>query len=106
MKVKVNRQLSAGQYHVNFEVAGFTTDELSKMSSFGIPLINLRWGAGNAVTKGRIALNKIVSGYDMAFPREEDAREYETQVLAEIKAAMEQLRASKDVFTASDEVEL
>lgn len=35
MKLKVNRQLSGGLYHVDFSVGDFSSEEVAKMGSFG-----------------------------------------------------------------------
>ena len=104
MKVKVNRLLTGGKYHVNFEVGDFTPGELGKMSSFGVPLINLRWFA-NGQNAGRIAINQISKAYNAIFGSEQQAKEYEASVLDEIRSAMEQLRESKDEFSSSEEVD-
>src|ERR1035437_1839835 len=106
MKVKVNRLLSAGKYHVNFEVRDFTPDELGKMSSFGVPAIDLRWVSGSGPVAGRIALNRINIGLDAVFDTEQQAKEYQDQVLDQIRTTMEYLRVSKDDFSSSQEVEV
>ena len=107
MKVKVNRQLSSGQYHINFEVGDFTPDELAKMDSFGVPFITLQWkrpGGGVATTP--IALNRVNKGYDAIFNTEEAAKAYEEGVLTQIREAMQHLRESQDKFSSSEEVSL
>jgi len=67
MKVKVNRLLSAGRYHVNFKVGDFTQDELSKMSSFGVPLIDLRWASASGMNTGRVPINQINKNQSAVF---------------------------------------
>jgi hypothetical protein len=106
MKVKVNRQLSAGKYHVNFEVGDFATEEIAKMSSFGVPTITLRWTINNANSLGPVGLTQINRGLDAIFDSEQAAKKYQEDVLAQIKAAIERLRGSKDEFSASEEVNL
>ncbi|MFL6314531.1 MAG: hypothetical protein ACJ71W_20695 [Terriglobales bacterium] len=106
MKVKVNRRLSAGTYHVNFEVADFTTEEITKMSSFGVPKIQLQWTKGGSKYGGSISLNQISREYDSVFDTEDEARQYEKGILIQIRAAMERLRESQDKYTSSDEVAL
>jgi len=105
MKVKVNRLLSAGRYYVNFEVGDFTPDELSKMSSFGVPSITLRLQPNSVVTVG-VPLNQISKGYNAAFGSEQEAKEYEDGVLAQIRTQMQQLRENNDDFSSSEEVDL
>jgi hypothetical protein len=106
MKVRVNRQLTAGNYNVNFEVSDFTPEESAKMSSFGVPLIELRWMAQNGYTAGKIPLTHVNKAYNMFFNSAEAAKEYEKGVLSQIQKAMERLRESKDEFSSIDEVEL
>jgi hypothetical protein len=107
MKAKVNRRLSSGFYHVNFEVGEFTADELQKMASFGIPKIKLLWGgAGSMRLSGDIALNQITKTYDIGFSNEAEAKKYEETVVAQIREAAQRLRESHDQFSSSDEVAL
>jgi len=107
MKVKVNRRLSAGFYHVNFEVADFTSDEVLKMGSFGVPQVNLMWGGGAAqLNAGKIALNQVSKAYEVAFKNEAEAKKYEETVLSQIRDAVQRLRESQDKFTSSEEVAL
>ncbi len=106
MKVKVNRQLTAGKYHVNFEVAGFTPEELGKMSSFGVPTILLKFMSSNGIANIKVQLNKIQKGYNAAFDTEELANEYETSVIDQIKKEMTRLRQLEDDFTSNIEVNL
>jgi hypothetical protein len=107
MKVRVNRQLSAGVFHVNFEVSDFTAEELKKMGSFGVPPINLQWRtSGGNRASGVIPLNQINNGLDAIFNTEADAKKYEEGVLAQIRDVMTRLRESQDKFTSSEEVAL
>ncbi len=107
MKIKVNRRLSGGWYHVNFEVGDFTSDEIKKMGSFGVPQINLRWGgAGTAASVGKIALNQVGKQFEAAFSNEADAKKYEESALTQIRDAVQRLRESQDKFTSSEEVAL
>jgi len=107
MKVRVNRQLSGGYYHINFEVSDFTPDEVQKMASFGVPQIRLQWGGGRKnIGSGAIALNQINKSYDMSFDNEAEAKEYEEAVLNQIREAVKRLRDSQDKFSSSDEVPL
>lgn len=106
MKVKVNRSLSSGVYHVNFEVGHFTPEEIAKMESFGAPTITLRWTTSNGKSIARIALNRIANVYDATFDTEAEAKKYEEAVLSDIRTALERLRQRNDEFSSSDEVEL
>jgi hypothetical protein len=107
MKVKVNRQLNAGAYHVNFEVADFTVEELKKMGSFGVPQIQLQWiNPGIGRTSSAVPLNRISQQYDAVFNTEIDAKKYEEGVLNQIRGAMQRLRESQDKFSSSEEVAL
>jgi hypothetical protein len=106
MKVKVNRQLSGGKYHVNFEVSDFTPEELGKMASFGVPMISLRWGAPPQLSAGSVAITQINKTQDATFSVQEEATKYEAAVLGSIESSMRRLRESKDEFSSSREVEL
>jgi hypothetical protein len=106
MKLKVNRLLNAGKYHVNFEVGDFTPDELAKMASFGSPIIQLRWMSGSNRIASGIALNQINNRYDAIFDDEQEAKDYETGVLNQIRDAIARLRESQDKFSSSEEVDL
>jgi hypothetical protein len=108
MKVRVNRKLSGGYYHVNFEVGDFTPDEVQKMGSFGVPNINLLWGGGVSKPRnsGQVPLNQISNTYDIAFTDEAEAKKYEETVLKQIRDAVERLRESQDKFSSSEEVSL
>lgn len=107
MKVKVNRMLSDGMYHVNFEVSDFTAEEIAKMASFGVPHIQLRWWlSGGGMTIGKIPLTKITSRLSASFDSEQAAKSYENGVLLEIRNAVLQLRQSEDQFSSSQEVDL
>lgn len=106
MRVKVNRLLTAGKYHVNFEVSDFTPDELAKMSSFGVPTIEMRLSSAGGSTVVRYALNQINKSHNSIFGQEAQAREYENSVLEQIRSAMNRLRESKDGFTSSEEVDV
>jgi hypothetical protein len=106
MKVKVNRQLKAGRYNVNFEVSDFTPEEVAKMSSFGVPTIELQWMSGNDAVGGRLPLTQIQPRFNAVFGTEQSAKEYEEKVLTQVKAAIQLLRESKDEFSSSEEVTL
>lgn len=106
MKVKVNRVLSSGLYHVNFEVGEFTPDELNKMERFGIPAISMQWErAGNRVS-GSVSINQINKSRDAIFSTEVEAKKYEEAVLSEMREAMRRVRESQDKFSSSEEVAL
>lgn len=106
MKITVSRQLRSGSYHVSFKVGDFTAEELQKMGSFGVPSINLLFiPAGYpGQQRNNVPLNQISEKQLARFSSEKEARDYETNVLQQIRAAMQALRESKDEFTGSDEV--
>jgi len=105
MKVKVNRELLAGVYHVNFEVSSFTVDEVTKMQKFGVPTINMKWSSPQGPKTGPIPINSITSRYDAVFSLEKQATDYQGDVLSQIKTAIEQLRLKKDEYSLSTEVD-
>jgi hypothetical protein len=104
MNVKVNRRLAGGKYHVNFEVSDFAPEEIAKMSSFGIPSIDIQWSVNDIPHVGSIILTQITKSYDAVFDSEQAAKTYETRVLTQVKNAMQRLRDSMDNFSSTDEV--
>lgn len=104
MKVKVNRQLSGGRYHISFEVSDFTADELAKMESFGVPTVRLQWLAQNSHYAANVAINQISKKYVAVFGAEPEAKEYEEHVLNELRTEIQRLRESQDKFSSSEEV--
>jgi hypothetical protein len=106
MKVNITRQLSGGQYIVRFAVTGFTTEEVAKMNSFGIPLIQMRQNVAGGVQNVQVAITQINPNYVASFTSEEQANQYQQTVLGQINNAMKSLRDRKDDFTSTQEVEI
>ena len=106
MKVKVNRLLSAGRYNVNFEVSDFTPDEVGKMASFGVPMIELKTLTANGLSAVRVPVNQISKNINAMFISEEVAEEYVKKVLDQIRAELQRIRDSKDEFSSSNEVDV
>src|ERR1035437_5116475 len=94
MKLKVNRQLRGGQYRVSFEVGDFSQEEVSKMASFGIPVIQLKWFSPQGPTSGPVPLTKLNGVGEAVFGTDEEAKAYERQVTAQVQAAIQIGRAS------------
>jgi hypothetical protein len=106
MKVIVNRQLAGALYHVSFKVSDFTPDELQKMQSFGVPIIDIAVGFPGRVGRSKVPVTGIAENMKIAFSTEQDARAYEETVLGQIREAMKSLRERKDDFTSSAEVNI
>ncbi len=106
MKLKVNRQLSGGLYSVDFSVGDFTTDEVKKMESFGVPAIDLVGGGPHIHTAMRIPLNRIMPSFRAHFDSEEAAKAYELKVVMQIREEMKRLRQLTDGFSSTQEVDL
>ena len=105
MKITVNRKLASGIYHVWFNVGDFTPEEVAKMQSFGPPAISLSQGIqGQSLASAVLGLPRINDEWVAGFRSEADAKKYEERVLNDIKQAMILLRAQKDHFTSTDEV--
>lgn len=105
MKVRVARELVEGRYQVVFQVGDFTSEEVKKMSQFGIPTIvivrtqngqNMRFNA--AITQ----IPQVVA----AFPNEDAAKTYEAEVLQQLKSAIDSIREREDKFTSIEEIAL
>jgi hypothetical protein len=101
MKLKVTRLLSSGKYHINFEVGDLAPVEVSKMSSFGVPLIDLRWNT----QAGKIPLDQINKTYNAVFGSEELAKEYEQGVRTQIQTEMQGLAERNDDFSSSEDLD-
>jgi hypothetical protein len=106
MKLKVNRQLSGGQYRVKFEVSDFSPEEVSKMSSFGVPLIQVRVVGVQGQTSVGVPLTNLNNVKDAVFNSEQDAKNYELQITEQIRNALLRIRNSKDEFSSTNEVVL
>jgi hypothetical protein len=107
MKLKVNRQLSAGTYSVDFSVGDFTADEVKKMESFGIPRITVLQGSEPGVKQAyKVQLTKISPQFRAGFGVEAEAKKYEEEVVAEIRKAMKALRERTDDFSSTQEVDV
>jgi hypothetical protein len=107
MKIKVNRRLSEGRYNVDFTASDFTSDEVKKMESFGIPMIDLFFSqTPNSRLPMKIQLTKLTSQLKASFSTEQEAKDYEDKVLSQIRAQMKALRERKDDFSATSEVEV
>ena len=107
MKLKVNRKLDSGRYFVDFTATDFTTDEVIKMASFGIPAIDLQFhNQMGAQIKSKIPLNKVSPQFKAAFTTEQEAVEYQEKVVSQIREAMRVLRERKDDFSSDEEVEV
>ncbi len=107
MKLKVNRKLNNGHYFVDFTATDFTTDEISKMESFGIPTIDVRYtGPTGGTIAGRVAITKLSPQFRASFNTEEAAAEYQEKVVSQIREAMKALRERKDDFSSAQEVEV
>lgn len=107
MKVKVNRVLSGGLYHINFVVGDFTPEEVAKMNSFGIPTIRMRRGVPGNRPIVVIPVTQInPQQFDAAFVAESEAKEYEQDVIDQLRAELKRLHGMEDKFTSSEEVPL
>jgi hypothetical protein len=107
MKLTVSRQLSEGYYYVAFAVSDFTPDEVKKMESFGVPLINiLQGGPPGARAAYKIQLTRVSPSYRASFPAEEDAKKYEEAVVMQIREAMKTIRERTDDFTSTAQVDV
>jgi hypothetical protein len=106
MKVNITRQLSAGQYILRFAVTGFTPEEVAKMNSFGVPLIQMRQNVPAGVQNIQIAITQINPNIVAGFTSEDQANKYQQDVLAQINQAMKSLRDRNDDFSSIQEVDI
>jgi hypothetical protein len=106
MKLIVHRQLSGGIYVVDFSVSDFTPEEVKKMESFGVPVINMMHDGPNNRRPLRLQLTRMAPQFRASFLAEDEAKAYEDQVVTQIRAAMQTLRERKDEFTSTQEVDV
>jgi hypothetical protein len=106
MKVKVNRRLSGGKYHVNFEVGQFSPEEIRKMESFGVPTIKMEFSNSQGTFGSVRPINQINSLPPASYDSEEEAKSYEADVISQLRIAVQRLRESQDKYTSSEEVAL
>jgi hypothetical protein len=106
MKVTRARQLSAGQYMVRFSVSDFSPDEIGKMNSFGIPVISMIHMTQGLPRSMNFAINQINNNIYASFGTEQEAINYEENVMKQLTEAIKSLRERKDTFTSSDTVDL
>jgi hypothetical protein len=106
MKLKVNKVLKSGAYHVNFEVSDFTSEEIAKMESFGIPVIKMKIQNPNGTNNVSMGLTQIQPRFNAVFDNEQLANDYQNSVIEQIKSELEKLRQSQDKFTSTQQVEL
>jgi hypothetical protein len=106
MKARVNRSLQGGLYYLSFIFSEFTQEELAKMKSFGVPVVQLKLGFSPNQQVVNMAINQITQAHIGVFSSEQDAKNYESAVLAQAKAGMDALRQRKDDFTSTAEVEI
>lgn len=106
MKLRVNRVLSGGLYTVDFSVGDFSADEVTRMKSFGIPVINMMTGSPNGRQPLRTQITRITPQFAMSFATEDEAKKYETEVVSQIREAMKAIRQRTDDFSSAQEVEI
>lgn len=106
MKATVTRTLQNGVYSVSFAFSDFTQEELAKMRSFGIPAVQVRTGPPGAQGVNNIPITIINPNFVAGFSTEQEAKNYETNVLAQAKAGIEAIRQRKDEFSSTNEVEI
>ena len=106
MKLRITRELKDGLYHIAFAVSNFSPDELKKMQGFGVPVIDILRGVPSSHQSLKLQLSQISPGYKAGFLQEEQARTYESRVVAQIRSVMKTLRERMDEFTSAQEVDV
>lgn len=105
MKIRVSRFMRGGTYFVSFQSVDVTAEDMQKASTFGHPVVQILVGNGprNVVPVPILGLNPSqTAGFNSAA----DAETYEQRILNEVRASYEALRAQRDEFTGTREVEL
>jgi hypothetical protein len=107
MKTTVNRVLRAGIYLVSFKFTDFTPDERMKMEAFGVPSIGIQYGQPPAVRNSiKQPITQIDERFIAGFLSQAEAKNYEAQILSEVRTSMQALRDRKDDFTSTEEVNI
>jgi hypothetical protein len=106
MKAKVIRSLQNGVYFVSFVFSEFTQEELAKMKSFGVPTVQVRNGVSGSQTVYNLPINAVNTNMNAGFLDEATAKSYESSVLEQAKAGLENIRQRKDAFSSSDDIEI
>ena len=103
MRVRVARELVEGRYQVAFQVGDFTSEEVKKMSQFGTPTIVLTRTQNGQNTRYAAPITQIPQTV-AAFPNEDAAKAYESDVLEHLKSAISLIREREDRFTSIEEI--
>lgn len=106
MKAKVIRNLQSGLYSVAFIFSDFTQEELAKMKSFGVPLVQIKTGIPGQQQAINMSINQVTPNHVAFFFNEQEAKNYEAGVLSQVKSGMEAIRLRKDDFSSTVEVEI
>jgi hypothetical protein len=106
MKATVTRTLQNGVYLVSFTFSDFTQEELAKMRSFGVPVVQIRTGPPGSHGVNNLPITAINTNFVAGFSAEQEAKNYETSVLAQAKSGIEAIRQRKDEFSSTTEVEI
>ena len=105
MKVRVTRELVEGRYQVTFQVGEFTSEEVKKMSQFGTPTITLTRTQNGQNTRFNAPITQIPQ-LVAAYSSEESAKEYESEVVQQLKTAIIGIRVRQDKFSSIEEIAL
>jgi hypothetical protein len=105
MKIHVSRFIRDGIYYVGFASADVTQDEAIQFQKFGTPRISTRFGSPGARNPYPQALSDLRPNITAGFTNEQEAKNYEAEILSEIRTQMEILKNKKDEFTSTSEVE-
>lgn len=97
--------MRGGICFVGFQSIEVTPEDNERFQKFGIPAIQLLVGNGPRTTVA-VALNSLNPGQTAGFTDPKEAREYEERVLNDAKARYEALKAKRDEFSGTREVEL
>jgi len=92
MKARVTKTLTGGMYQISFAFSDFTQEELAKMRSFGVPVLQLRTGFPGSQSVINVPINQINANIVAGFVNEYEANNYETTVLTQAKTAMDEQR--------------
>ncbi len=99
MRLKVTKQLRAGEYHLSFENVDFNEEETQKIEKYGMPFVDF-----SSDGLGTRRLDEINLSLKCQTPQE--AEEMMARVRQIIKDKLTELLSQVDTFSSEEVVEL
>lgn len=105
MKFAINREIKSGKYIVAVSVKEITDDERAKIIKFGAPMVSISpkavLSSGGYSYTSTVPLHSL--NYVFEFSTKDEADDFNNNLLANIKEAVQTLKNYKDDFSLSKE---